>query len=110
VQTDAQALVANWEDIMKKVVITPPVEIALRTLDPDNVRSVQSWFTRLANWDHDPFVRSDSHSLDSVPGVYLLKTSTDIRIFFKMDGDTITILDIARKQSILTSGSIPEVE
>ena len=95
---------------MKKVVISPAVEIALRTLDPDNVRRVQSWFTHLRNWENDSFVRAHSHGLASVPGVYVLKTSTDIRIFFRMDGDTITVLDIAKKQSILTSGHIPEAE
>jgi mRNA-degrading endonuclease RelE of RelBE toxin-antitoxin system len=94
---------------MKKVVVTSPVEIALRTLDHENARKVQAWFAHLGNWDNDPFVQSHSHRLDSVPGVYVLKTSSDIRIFFKMDGDTITILDIAKKQSILTSGSAPEV-
>jgi mRNA-degrading endonuclease RelE of RelBE toxin-antitoxin system len=93
---------------MKKVVITSPVEIALRTLDADGRRKVRSWFDHLANWDGDEFVRSHSHSLDSVPGVYVLKTSTELRIFFKIQGETITILDIASKQSILTSGDSAE--
>jgi hypothetical protein len=95
---------------MKKVVLTAPVEVALRTLDADNRRKVFSWFSHLENWDGDEFVRSHSHRLDSVPDVYVLKTSSELRIFFKIHGDTVTVLDIAKKQSILTSGSTLEAE
>jgi mRNA-degrading endonuclease RelE of RelBE toxin-antitoxin system len=106
----AAAAVGKWEAAMKKVVATPSVEVALRTLDDDNRRRVHDWFGHLANWDGDEFVRSHSHSLDSIPGVYVLKTSTDLRIFFTIHGNTVTIIDIAKKQSILTSGHIPEAE
>jgi hypothetical protein len=39
-----------------------------------------------------------------------MRTTTDIRIFFRIDGDTITVLDVARTPAILTSGgvSVPE--
>ncbi len=94
---------------MKNVVTTPPVDIALRALDTKGVRQVHSWFDHLSNWDGDEFVRTRSHSLDGVPGVYVLRTSTDIRIFFKIDGNTITILDVAKKPAIMTSGYIPGV-
>lgn len=94
---------------MKKVVTSQPVEVALRTLDEANRRRVYLWFDRLAKWDGDDFVRSHSHRLESVPGVYVLKTGTDLRIFFQLDEDTVTILDLAKKQSILTSGAITEV-
>jgi mRNA-degrading endonuclease RelE of RelBE toxin-antitoxin system len=91
---------------MKKIVATPPVDIALRTLDADTVRRVHAWFDRLRNWDGDEHLRRHARSLDSVPGVYVLRTSTEIRIFFRIDDDTITILDIAKKSAILTSGHI----
>ena len=94
---------------MKKVVTTPPVEVALRMLDANGRRKVHSWFTHLANWDGDAFIRSHSHSLDSVPGVYVLKTSTDLRVFFRIDGETVTILDVGSKQSILASGDVSGV-
>ena len=94
---------------MKKTVTTPPVDIALRTMDADEVRRVHAWFDHLRNWDDDEYVRSHSHRLVGLPGVYLLKTSTDLRIFFKIDGDTITILDVAKKSAIYTSGHIPEI-
>ncbi len=95
---------------MKKVVTTPPVNIALRTLEADNRRSVLSWFERLANWDQDEFVRRHSHRLDVVPEAYVLKTTSDLRIFFRMEGDTITVLDVAMKQSIIASGGAPGAE
>jgi mRNA-degrading endonuclease RelE of RelBE toxin-antitoxin system len=95
---------------MKKIVITPAVTIALRTLDDDARRRVDSWLTRLANWEGDEFVRRQSQSLDSLPGVYVLKTSTDLRIFFTVQEKTVTILDIGKEESILTSGHLPEAE
>jgi mRNA-degrading endonuclease RelE of RelBE toxin-antitoxin system len=95
---------------MKQVVITPPVLVALRTLDEENRRKVHAWFDHLANWDGDEFVRSRSHGLESSPNVYVLKTSTDLRIFFTIANNTITIIDIAKKHSILASGPLPEAE
>jgi mRNA-degrading endonuclease RelE of RelBE toxin-antitoxin system len=86
-----------------KLVITPAVEVALRTLDDDNRRRVHTWFGRLANWDGDDSVRRHSHRLESIPDAYVLRTGTDLRIFFEVHGGTVTILDIATKQSILTS-------
>jgi mRNA-degrading endonuclease RelE of RelBE toxin-antitoxin system len=94
---------------MKKIVTTPPVDIALRTMDADDVRRVQAWFDHLRNWDGDEYVRSHSHSLTGVPDVYVLKTTTDIRIFFRIDAETITILDIARRSAISASGRVPEI-
>jgi hypothetical protein len=97
------------EASMKKVVTTLPVDIALRTLEADDVRKIHAWFDHLRNWDGDAFVRTHSHSLEEVPGVHVLNTSTDIRIFFRIDGNTITILDIAKKSAIMRSaGYIPE--
>jgi hypothetical protein len=48
--------------------------------------------------------------IGSVPGVYVLKTGTDLRIFFKIQGDTITVIDVAKKHSIIASGHIAEGE
>jgi hypothetical protein len=91
---------------MKKVVTTPPVEIAIRTLDSDGARRVYAWFDRLKNWDNDAQVREISHRLPDLSGIYVLRTSTDIRIFFRIDGDVITVLDVAKKPAILTSGHV----
>jgi len=89
---------------MKQVVLAPAVEIAMRTLDPEGARRVRAWFTYLERWDTDEVVRSNSAQLQEMPGVYVMRTTTDIRIFFRIDGDTVTILDVAKKAAILTSG------
>lgn len=89
---------------MKEIITTPSVNVALRTLDDANRRRVRAWFDHLANWDGDEFVRKHSHSLDSLAGVYVLKTSSDWRIFFTIQGNTLTVVDIGTKQSIEASG------
>jgi hypothetical protein len=94
---------------MKTVITSPPVDIALRTLDPDGVRRVLAWFDHLRNWDGDETVRKNSYPLEGMPGVYVMRTTTDVRIFFKIEGDIITILDVAKKSAILTSGHVAEV-
>jgi mRNA-degrading endonuclease RelE of RelBE toxin-antitoxin system len=85
---------------MKEIVITPSAKISLRTLEDKNRRRVLAWFDQLANWDADESVRRHSRSLDSMPGVYMLVTRTDYRVFFRIDGNTVTILDIANKHLI----------
>jgi mRNA-degrading endonuclease RelE of RelBE toxin-antitoxin system len=89
---------------MKEVITTPFVDVALRTLDNENRRRVHDWFHRLANWDGDELVRNHSYSLDSLPDVHVLKTDSDLRIFFKIQGNTLTVVDIATRQSIEASG------
>jgi hypothetical protein len=84
-----------------KLVQTQPVEIALRTLDPEDRRQVLGWFHLLKNWENDPFVREHSHPLASADGVYMLRTSSDIRIFFKLEQDQIVVLDIAKQATLM---------
>ncbi len=91
---------------MKKVVYAPAVDIALRSLAPDGVRRAHAWFGYLKRWDEDEVVRQNSVLLPGHDAVYVLRTTTDIRIFFKIEGDTITILDVAEKPTILTSGGV----
>jgi hypothetical protein len=91
---------------MKKLQYAPSVELAMNFLDAEGVRRVQAWFTYLERWDEDEAVRRNSVSLPGHPGVFLLITTTDLRIFFRVDGDTITVLDIARLPAILASGGL----
>src|SRR5438445_3932147 len=91
---------------MKKVVISPGVEIAMLSLAPDGVRRLHSWFEHLQRWDEDEVVRKNSVPLESVPGVYVMRTTTDIRIFFRINGDTVTVLDVAKTPAILASGGV----
>jgi hypothetical protein len=94
---------------MKKIVLDPSVEIALRTLDPEGVQRMHAWFSYLERWDTDELVRKSSAELEGMPGVYVLRTTTDLRIFFQVDGDTVTVLDIAKKAAILKSRQTPVV-
>jgi hypothetical protein len=91
---------------MKQVVTAPAVDLSLRSLDPDGARRVRAWFEYLERWDEDEVVRNNSLPLPGHEGVYILRTTTDIRIFFTIEGDTITVLDVARRPAIVTSGGI----
>ena len=91
---------------MKKVVISPTVEIAMGSLDPDGIRRLNGWFDCLRRWDEDEVVRRNSVPLDSIPGVYVMITTTDLRIFFRIDGDTVTVLDVATTGAILTTSGV----
>ncbi len=82
-----------------KVVETPPVEIAIRTLSDEDRRRVWAWFDHLKNWENDPFVREHSQRLASATDVYLLKTSNDIRIVFELNDDRIEILELPKRRS-----------
>ncbi len=100
-------MLLSWAIVMK-VVQTAPVEIALRTLGEDERRKVRAWLDHLANWEKDPFVREHSQQLNPPDNVYVLKTSSDLRIFFSLEEDRIVVLDIATKATILSSGHIAE--
>ena len=48
-----------------KVIQTPPVEIALRTLGGEDQQRLGAWCDHLKNWEKDPFVRERSQELPS---------------------------------------------
>ena len=91
---------------MKKVECAPAVELSMRSLDADGKRRVHAWFDYLKRWDEDEVVRNNSLALPGHTGVYVLKTTTDIRIFFRLEGGTITVLDVAKESAIMASGGI----
>ena len=79
------------------VVVNHAAQIALATLTDEDRRRVHAWFDHLKNWDHDETVRSNSKRL-SVAGednVYVLRTTTDLRIFFVLRKESIEVIDIA---------------
>ncbi len=88
------------------VIQTRPVEIALRTLGDEDRQKVLVWFNHLGNWENDPVVRARSQKLPSADSVYVLKTSGEFRIFFRLEKNRIVILDIATKATILSSGHV----
>ncbi len=87
-----------------KLSLFPPVQIALRTLSQEERRKVRAWFTHLGNWENDPYVRRLSHRLEGPENIYVLRTTDDIRIFFKIEGNELTVLDIATRATIASSG------
>ena len=84
------------------VVLSHGAEINLATLGDEDRRKVHAWMDHLRNWEKDSFVRSRSMKID-VPGpeeVFVLKTSTDLRIFFVLHATCLEVTDIARQSSL----------
>lgn len=90
---------------MMRVITSPAVEIAMRTLDDDGRRRVHAWLDHLKRWDTDPAVQKASMALEGQPNLYMLLTTTEIRIFFRIEQQTITVLDVANQAAIAASGS-----
>jgi mRNA-degrading endonuclease RelE of RelBE toxin-antitoxin system len=92
-----------------QVILSERVKTALNTLSQDDRARVHTWFGYLRNWEEDAFVRSQSVKLD-VQGqpVYMFRTSTEVRIFYTVDQEskTVYVIDIATKDTILSSGNI----
>lgn len=83
-----------------QVIISEPAAIAIRTLSDDDQRRVEAWCNQLANWETDAFVRERAHALEMDETVLVLRTSTDIRLFFTVEKDRIVVLDVARKDAL----------
>lgn len=83
-----------------QVTLTPAVELAIRTLGEDDRRRIAAWLDNLANYENDSHVREISSVLPGDENILVLRTSSDIRIFFTIRGQEIVVLDVARKDSI----------
>ncbi len=92
---------------MKQLVISPSVEISLSALKPDEVRKVHSWFDYLCHWDEAAEVRENATPLEEFPGVYYYRTPSDLRIFFRIDGETVTIVNVGNVSWIRAVGGLP---
>ena len=77
------------------------VELCHSILSEDDRRRVWAWIDHLKRWETDPFVRTHSKKLGE-GDAYVLQTSTDVRIFFTLSETTITVLDVARKATIVS--------
>jgi len=92
-----------------QVVLSERVKTALNTLSRDDRERAHTWFGYLRNWEEDAFVKSRSVTLD-VQGqsVYMFRTSTEVRIFYTVDlqNKTVHVIDIATKDTILSSGTV----
>jgi len=86
--------------------LSHPAEIALRTLGDEDRRKIHAWLDYLRRWESDAFVRSKSRKLDlkGQEDVYVLRTSTDLRLFFTLHNGRIEVIDIARRESLNAVG------
>ena len=85
------------------VTVADPAQIVLQNLGDDDRRKVWGWIDTLKRWDSDSFVQQHSKKLDTGKNEYMLITPIDLLIFFSLQGDSITVLDVARKSTILRS-------
>ncbi len=90
-----------------QVVLAEPVQRSLATPSRDDRERVQTWFNYLSDWDRDPFVRDHSVPLQ-VEGkdVFMFRTSTDVRIFYTIDAEVLTVINVARKETVEASGRL----
>ena len=92
-----------------QVMLSERVKTALSTLSRDDRERVQTWFGYFQNWEGDRFAESRSVTLN-VHGqtVYMFRTSTDVRIFYTVNEQTktVSVIDIATKDTILSSGGV----
>ena len=100
----------SYNNDMKKILTTPEVDFAIRTLGSEERLQVHAWSNHLANWDNDADLREIAHALPGIPETFVLPTNSDLRIFFKVADDTITILDIAKRQTILITAGLSAKE
>jgi mRNA-degrading endonuclease RelE of RelBE toxin-antitoxin system len=86
------------------ILLSNAAEIALRTLGDEDRRQVHSWIDRLREWEKDTLVKSRAQKLELTQGenVYVLRTGTDLRIFFAPGKERIEVIDIARRESLDT--------
>ncbi len=74
-------------------------------------RRIGVWIDQLKRWDTDPYIRQHSKKLDHAgDNVYVLISSEDFLIFYALEEDGITILDVARKSAIGSFGYFSEAK
>ena len=87
------------------VILTQPVEIALRSLDEQDRQKVTTAIDQLSSWEKHPASRKQAKPVSAAENVYVLKTrGGDFRVFFRPEHDRIVVLDIATKDTIMAFG------
>jgi mRNA-degrading endonuclease RelE of RelBE toxin-antitoxin system len=86
------------------VIVSNAAKIAVTGLPDEDQRRVHAWFDHLKNWPADQDVQRNSTRLlpDEEPNVYVLRTTSDVRIFFTVDANEVTVVDVARKEALRT--------
>lgn len=88
------------------VVVSNAAKIAVTGLSDEDRRRVHSWFDHLRNWSTDQEVQKNSMRPlpEEEPNMYVLRGTSGVRIFFTVGEDQITVVDVARKESLRTAG------
>lgn len=86
------------------VAVSSAAKIALAGLPDDERRRVQLWLEHLRKWGADAEIQEHSTRLfpEEEPNLYVLRTASDVRIFFTVGDDEITVVDIARRDALRT--------
>lgn len=86
------------------VAVSNAAKIAVSSLTDEDRRRVHFWFDHLRNWPSDPEVQKNSTRPlpEDEPNTYVLRGASGVRIFFTVDEDQITVVDVARKESLRT--------
>ena len=73
---------------------------SLRTLKLTGRERLQPWLDRLQNWDSDEALRASAEPLPDMPGGFTLRAGPQDRVFFRVNGDTVTVLGFSTKQAL----------
>jgi hypothetical protein len=84
--------------------VAEPAQIVLRNLSDDGRRRVWAWIDNLKRWDTDSLVRQHAKKLHGDGNVSMLFAGPEVRIFFELGEETITVLDVAKRTTISSSG------
>jgi mRNA-degrading endonuclease RelE of RelBE toxin-antitoxin system len=82
------------------IMFSDSAKFQVGTLREENRRVVERWIGRLVGWENDHYLRWRAKRLPGSEDVHVLKAGPNYRVFFQARGDTITILDIARRETI----------
>jgi hypothetical protein len=85
------------EGLPMNVRLADPAVIAIRTLAEEDQRAVRQWLDRLKNWRHDNALAERCRPLEVGLDMYALRTDSDMRIVFHLEGDVIEVVDFVRR-------------
>jgi mRNA-degrading endonuclease RelE of RelBE toxin-antitoxin system len=77
-----------------RVLQTPAVEAALRTLSAEDRRQVLASFDQLVEWENDAGLRAHVKQVNPSDNMYVLKMNGEFRILFRPDHDQIVIVEL----------------
>jgi len=91
-----------------QVQTTSQVDIAMRTLTKAERLPVVRWLNQLKNWESDERIRTAAKQVTPLDNVYILRIDGDLCLFFRLEEDQITVVDLAMWDTVLKFASIAE--